>query len=275
MKIFSHRGNSKKYPKNTVPSIKNALAQGFSVEIDIRVSRDGEFVVNHDSLIYNEGDEYSVNEMNLEEIKEIKWKKHDVRLLPTLEEVLKLLTKHRKKSTQFALHLKDYGRDRVEERLVEKLNKLDKKYTNIKLFERLFVFDVLLKNAERFKAIEPSLKIGVSVGEKEISDLEKHPTIYDLDDIRGTKNYDIIWADEWMGSLYDKKFISKCKSKEKKVFLISPELHSGTNPSHPKKDEYISYWRSMCSLDIDGICTDYPKKLRINWQKWDDKFSCR
>ncbi len=266
MKIFAHRGNSEKYSDNTIPSIRSALTQGFSVEVDLRVSADGTFVINHDPSIHNESDKYYIDKLILEEIKEIKSEKYGVRLLPTLEEMIDIFVKHSKKSTKIALHLKDYNRDRVEERLVEQINRIQKKYTNINLLDRLFVFDVLLENAEHFKAIEPRLKIGLSVGESEIYKLDKYPTIYNLDVIQRAKNYDIIWADEWIGGLYNKEFVSQYKSKEKQVFLVSPELHSDTNPSHPKRNEYVSYWKSMCSLNIDGICTDYPNQLRKIYQ---------
>lgn len=49
---IAHRGYSSKYPENTLPAFEAAVAAGADmIELDVRLSRDGEFVVIHDARI--------------------------------------------------------------------------------------------------------------------------------------------------------------------------------------------------------------------------------
>jgi glycerophosphoryl diester phosphodiesterase len=49
--FISHRGYSRRYPENTVGSIREAVAHGAQwIEIDVRWTRDGEPVLHHDPI---------------------------------------------------------------------------------------------------------------------------------------------------------------------------------------------------------------------------------
>ena len=86
--ILGHRGFSASYPENTLLSFREAISAGADgVELDVRLTRDNQVVVIHDSTI----DRISsmsgrVRDMNLDEIR-----KADVGIgekIPLLEEVL-------------------------------------------------------------------------------------------------------------------------------------------------------------------------------------------
>src|ERR1700730_10826469 len=48
-RLFAHRGASGSYPENTMPAFQAACATGIPyIELDIRMTRDGEVVVIHD-----------------------------------------------------------------------------------------------------------------------------------------------------------------------------------------------------------------------------------
>lgn len=49
IKLQAHRGVSTEAPENTLEALRTAVEQGyFSAEIDISVTRDGQFVLLHD-----------------------------------------------------------------------------------------------------------------------------------------------------------------------------------------------------------------------------------
>jgi glycerophosphoryl diester phosphodiesterase len=49
---IAHRGYSSRYPENTLPAFEGAVAAGADmIELDVRLSRDGELVVIHDATI--------------------------------------------------------------------------------------------------------------------------------------------------------------------------------------------------------------------------------
>jgi glycerophosphoryl diester phosphodiesterase len=49
---IAHRGYSSRYPENTLPAFEGAVAAGADmIELDVRLSRDGEIVVIHDATV--------------------------------------------------------------------------------------------------------------------------------------------------------------------------------------------------------------------------------
>ncbi len=99
-RFIAHRGFSSVYPENTIPSIEGALSNGFyGCEFDVHTTKDGVWILNHDSSIdkmtdgsgdissytYEELLEYNIDSGNgIENYKNLK--------LPKLEDALKLFT---------------------------------------------------------------------------------------------------------------------------------------------------------------------------------------
>lgn len=100
-KLVAHRGFSSVYPENTIPAIEGAIEKGFyGCEFDIHTTKDGIWVLNHDSDIdkmtngtgeidqftFEELQQYSIDNGNgIENYNDLK--------LPRLEDALELLSK--------------------------------------------------------------------------------------------------------------------------------------------------------------------------------------
>ena len=86
-----HRGARAYEPENTIRSFKKALELGSNaVELDVRMTKDGEVVVFHDAEVERTTDGKGlVNELTLKEIKQLKTEKDE--MIPTLEEALDFL----------------------------------------------------------------------------------------------------------------------------------------------------------------------------------------
>ncbi|MCP1359432.1 glycerophosphodiester phosphodiesterase family protein [Halomonas sp. BBD45] len=97
VQITAHRGSSMKAPENTLAAIEEAISDGADyVEIDVRLTADGEVVLSHDnSLRRLTGLDQDIDEMTLAEVKEVdvgSWFGDTFagQPIPTLDEVLRL-----------------------------------------------------------------------------------------------------------------------------------------------------------------------------------------
>lgn len=105
MKIIAHRGASFLLPENTLLSIGHALDVGVDmVEIDVRQSRDGEIVVLHDATLDRTTNGTGmVKDRTLLELKKLDAGQGEP--IPTLSEVLKLVTSKSDKVSKFKVQL--------------------------------------------------------------------------------------------------------------------------------------------------------------------------
>jgi len=91
LRIYAHRGACLKAPENTIEAFSMALADGATaLEMDIHVTRDGQFVVFHDAdgrRVAGWG--HRIRDLELDEIKGLHLDKRKVySSIPTLREVL-------------------------------------------------------------------------------------------------------------------------------------------------------------------------------------------
>jgi glycerophosphoryl diester phosphodiesterase len=88
MKIIGHRGAAGIAPENTVKAIQAAALSGAdAVEFDVRRTKDGIFVLNHDATLERLTDSVErVKNLTLAELQQIK--RHDGGVFATLEEAL-------------------------------------------------------------------------------------------------------------------------------------------------------------------------------------------
>ena len=77
MKIIAHRGNDNVHKENTKEAILNSLNTSYidGVEFDIRLTKDGKFIINHDPFYHN----YYIKSTNSKKLQKLG--------LNTLEEV--------------------------------------------------------------------------------------------------------------------------------------------------------------------------------------------
>lgn len=89
MKIIGHRGAAGLAPENTVKAIKAGIAAGAdAVEFDIRLTKDGEFVLIHDvTMLRTSGDNSHIKDLTLAEIRN--QTAYDGEIVATLEDALK------------------------------------------------------------------------------------------------------------------------------------------------------------------------------------------
>lgn len=100
MLVFGHRGARQYAPMNTLPAFELALAQGADgVELDVRLTRDGEMIVMHDDRVdaTTDGEGY-VHDLTLEQMKRLDagaWFNESFRgaTVPTLDEVFEAIGK--------------------------------------------------------------------------------------------------------------------------------------------------------------------------------------
>lgn len=91
-KYIAHRGlHNESIPENSLASFKNAIKSGYAIELDVRLTGDGEVVVFHDDKLERlTGKDKCVETLPLEEIKKMKLLDSE-ETIPTFEEVLKLV----------------------------------------------------------------------------------------------------------------------------------------------------------------------------------------
>ncbi len=91
---YAHRGLHTKdgsVPENSLAAFHLALKEGYAIELDVRLSADGEAVVFHDeSLRRMTGDRRSVKDLTLEKLKALRLLETE-ETIPTLLEVLALV----------------------------------------------------------------------------------------------------------------------------------------------------------------------------------------
>ncbi len=100
-KFVAHRGFSSVYPENTVPAIEGAIEAGFyGVEFDIHTTKDGVWILNHNSDIDKMTDgSGKIAEMTYDELQKVRIdngngiKDYPDLRLPKLEDVLKIISK--------------------------------------------------------------------------------------------------------------------------------------------------------------------------------------
>ena len=100
IKLTAHRGASANCPENTMASFQAAAALGVDcIELDLRLTSDGVFVVSHDeNLSRTTGVDRDVDQMSCEELRKLNAgsgysPEYDGERIPTFEEVLQMAKK--------------------------------------------------------------------------------------------------------------------------------------------------------------------------------------
>jgi len=246
MLILSHRGL--KHRPNSLKALNKALIFGFSLETDLRLSKDGKIIIIHDQNLKNNfGLDINVNELYYKDL--VHRDNKFVNLVPDFENFIKFSVKALNPGQVIALHIKDF--DNLN--LIYRTCGIIKEY---KLEQRVFIFDILIPDIKKIKNYYPKCKIGLSVGEKNYG-----PTIYTMDELTPyIELVDIIWADEWKSRLYTKDFFHYYKKMNKEIYVISPELHK--LESHPFANNFQILWKDISLSKFNGLCTDFPEKAR-------------
>ncbi len=93
--IVAHRGLAEGMPENTLAAFRQSIASGIAIiEIDLRVTKDGQLVVIHDETLDRTTDcRGRVAELTLARIRQCDagWPSHNGERVPTFDEVLELV----------------------------------------------------------------------------------------------------------------------------------------------------------------------------------------
>lgn len=89
---YAHRGlHSETVPENSLKAFQNAVDNGYGIELDVQLSKDGEVMVFHDyTLIRMTGVEKKLNELTKDELKTLSLK-NTTETIPTFDDVLTLV----------------------------------------------------------------------------------------------------------------------------------------------------------------------------------------
>ena len=147
MMIMGHRGAAALEPENTLLSIARAMEIGVdAVEIDVRLSKDKEIIVIHDSTVDRTTNGTGpVSSYALKEIKKLDAGKGET--IPTLDEVIDLIGN----KVRLIIELKQEGTERKVVELIKR-NNLDDNVYVISFWHRL---------VKMVKEMESRIKTGV------------------------------------------------------------------------------------------------------------------
>ncbi|RCK75228.1 MAG: Glycerophosphoryl diester phosphodiesterase [Ignavibacteriae bacterium] len=233
--IIAHRGSSELAPENTLTAFQKALKEGAdAIELDVRLTRDKEIVVIHDSKLNRTTDGYgNVEDAYLADIKKLdagSWfnSKFSSERVPTLEEVFKLV---RKKA---GINIEIKPKLRYPNIMVQKCVGLVQKYS--------------LQNSVLISSFDHSIVKKVKLLDERISTgILYSPMIHFGKNVvkLAKSNYaDFVI----MSKNYLKEELVKKVHQEKLYFFV----YNINNRLHLK---------TMLNLKVDGIITNSPKSI--------------
>lgn len=262
MLIFAHRGLKLEYPENTQQAFDGAAMAGFGIELDIRLTKDGDLVCIHDRnpaqvaghSAINDVSKHTVAELQLLNVAAAVWQWHDKALIPRfLDVVEQVIAPEFNGEKRAAIHVK------AEEQGEKQFQLLVSAFRKYNLYDKAFLFDLTLESATTLRAMDPKIQIFISVGEERYA-----PSIYLWQDLKGRDElYDGVWWDEWKipGSEYTADRASEIKNTGKIIYAISPELH--LDHAHPHAlAGYYQEWDRFIAWKIDGVCTAFPRAFQ-------------
>ena len=254
MIIISHRGNGFNHQENSFPAFSEAIKNGFSIEIDIHLSKDKVPFIIHDadikSVLSGKG---KVNGLFSKEIEKYHYRGNPQLRLVRLEEVLELCKQFNSSQSKIFIHIKNIN----EPHIIPTCVSLVKRY---KLEEKCFLFAVdgmdvpLIKHV---KKLNTNIKTGLYLSEN-----SKNFTK------RKFKIADFIWVDEVNTEWFSEDMSQLAHKLKKKIHAVSPEII----PESKFANNYKQRWRDIKKMGFDGICTDYPYELQQYNTKSKDNF---
>lgn len=258
MLIFAHRGLKLEYPENTMPAFRAAADAGFGIELDIRLTADGHLVCIHNP----DTEGITPQKLVVRETKILELMAFGVRTetsdnvgwIPSfLDEVVPFVIKTFSPGQVATIHVKE------EEQGDQQLQMLATAFAKHDLYDKAILFDLTLGAAARVRALDPRIKIFISVGEERFA-----PSIYLWEDLAGEEAlYDGVWWDEWKtpGSEYTAERAAAIQAAGKLIYAISPELHTVHGHPHAQSG-YEQDWHDFIAWGIDGVCTAHPRQFR-------------
>ena len=252
MLIFAHRGLKKEKPENTMSAYKAAAELGFGIELDVRLTKNGDLVCLHNpDTEHMTGTKLLVRESTVEELSRLNVKEPGVKI-PRFADVAEQVISRFGSGQKAAIHVKADEQGEAQVRIL-----LDF-FKRHKLHAKALLFDLTLQTADRVRQADPEIEIALSIGEANYS-----PSIYTWGEVASKLDlFDTVWWDEWKvpGSMYTKQIAEEIHAAGKRVYAISPELHADHGHPHALQG-YEQDWRNFIAWGIEGVCTAYPREF--------------
>lgn len=246
MEIIAHRGASGVAPENTLAAIQEAIDFGAdSVEIDVRLSRDNEVYLMHDSKVNRTtSGSGHIRHLNSEIIQKLDaglW--YDIKFqgekVPTLSQVLNLC----KGKVKLLIEVKSAERKRYP-LLCQKISDLIDEFG---AYDWVTVQSFDTKVLHMFNWVNPKLNIsklvvynvGLTPLKIYFDEKLRRGNLLDVDYLTGI-NVDYRYA--------TKRLVDNIHAAEKKIFCWT------ANKTLPMK--------RLIRIGVDGIITNYPEKLK-------------
>lgn len=262
MLVFAHRGLKLAQPENTLEAFAAAGAAGFGIELDVRLTKDGDLVCIHDldparvagpSLI-TDVHQHTVAELQELNVGAAMWERRPAARVPRFMDVVDdVIAQFAPGKQCAAIHVKQAEQGDAQ------LGMIADAFQRYVLYDKAIVFDLTLESAAKMRALDPRIKIFISVGEERFA-----PSIYLWADLADQgANYDGVWWDEWKtpGSEYTAERAAEIRAAGKEIYVISPELHLDHGHPHALAGFYQD-WQDFIAWGVDGVCTAYPMAFR-------------
>jgi len=228
----AHRGNHNNAPENSLKSIQDAINDEIEmVEIDVRQTRDGKFVLMHDSTLERTTNgSGKVSDFTLPELKQLKLKDNNGVLtdekIPTLQEVLAL------------------GRGKI--------------YFDLDISNDKVSFDRIYPVVKQYGMIKQSLFYtqGVSITKSALNkdeDVIAMPIISDEDRLSQFENNSLVEVAHFQSQTFNQNFVTRAKAKGWYIFM-----NGYVNTTKTPLDDNYDEIDKISNLGGNIIQTDYP-----------------
>lgn len=243
--LLAHRGLAAAAPENTLCALRAAWSRGFSVEIDVRASRDGVPVLLHDPTLDRTTDGTGpVAARTLAELRRLdagRWfsERFAGARIPTLEEALAAAASEAPPGSFVALDLKtpDPGFDERVARIVERTG----------MRERVFVFGVGAASARRFARAAPGLRVAaVALAPVMLDAWLRHAS-------------ETPYRDVWTLFAPTANQVAAVRARGGRVWTWDRARPAGR-----------SWWSMVAAVreaGVDGLCTDHPQAVAARWRR--------
>ena len=228
----AHRGNHNNAPENSLKSIQDAIDKQIEmVEIDVRQTKDGKFVLMHDSTLERTTNgSGNVSDYTLEELKQLKLK--DNRGVITNEKVPTL-------QEAFVL-----GRGKI--------------YFDLDISNDKVSFDRIYPVVKQYGMIKQSLFYtqGVSITKSALNkdaDVIAMPVISDEDRLNQFENNSLVKVAHFQSQTFNQNFVTRAKAKGWYIFM-----NAYVNTTKSPLDDNYNEIDKISNLGGNIIQTDFP-----------------
>ena len=226
--VVGHRGDPSKYPEETIQSDNSAFNSGADyVELDLRLSADGELVVSHDDDLFRVTHTHAIVSQNYwQALRQLTYDNGEhVLSLPELFDYYQ-----KKPNTKFILETKiDHGLDPSYE-LEDQIAATVKKYH---MEKRIMIHSFSAASLFHFRKIMPDAYLILIVGSLKRINFSNLPQVNAVN-VSSDLILNHSWLIHWLHQL------------NKQVFVWT------------EMDESPDLWQWLINKNVDGVVTNFP-----------------